>query len=54
MNDPPTEIFLNSSGIPETASIGTVIGTLSTADQDRGQTHIYRVIPFGNVTGPCK
>ena len=53
-NDPPTAVDLNSSGIPETAPIGTVIGILSTVDEDVGQTHTYKVLNFNNITNGCK
>lgn len=33
---------------------GTVIGTLSTVDEDQHQSHTYRVLPFGNVSDDCK
>ena len=50
MNDQPTGILLNHSSVPENSPPGTVIGTLSSVDEDKGQTHVYSVLPFGNVT----
>ena len=54
-NDFPTDILLNHSSVLENSPSGTVIGTLSSVDEDKGQTLICSVLPFGNVTdsGKC-
>ena len=54
VNDRATAIYLNHSSVLENSPPGTVIGTLSTADEDKGQNHVYTVLPFGNVTDACK
>ena len=46
-NDPPTNIHLSASEIAEvvlnggSTSVGTVIGTLTTDDEDQGDSHTY-------------
>ena len=50
MNDPPTEVVLNSTGVPENSPAGTIIGPLSTKDEDLGQTHTYQVLEIANVS----
>ncbi len=41
VNDAPTGIALNGMTIDENSDPGTLIGTLSTADPDAGDTHTY-------------
>ena len=43
VNEAPTSISLTNTSIAEDAAIGTVVGTLSTTDQDAGDTHIYTI-----------
>lgn len=38
-NDPPTDIFLNNSQIPEDVIVGSFVGAFSVIDQDRNQSH---------------
>ncbi|MEO9474579.1 MAG: Ig-like domain-containing protein [Cyclobacteriaceae bacterium] len=40
-NDVPTGLELSSTEVSENTAIGTVVGTLSTSDQDAGDTHTY-------------
>jgi hypothetical protein len=40
-NDAPTGIVLSNSNVNDNAAIGTVVGILSTIDQDVGQTYTY-------------
>ena len=40
-NEAPNELFLSTSDINENVDIGTVVGTLSTDDDDSGDTHTY-------------
>lgn len=42
VNDSPTAINLSSLGVPEQID-GAVVGTISTADQDTGDTHTYLI-----------
>ena len=42
LNDIPTGVTLSSQGIPEKID-GTVVGAVSTIDQDSGDTHTYTV-----------
>ncbi|MFY7885721.1 MAG: cadherin repeat domain-containing protein, partial [Dolichospermum sp.] len=43
-NDTPTEININSNQIAENQAANTVIGSLSTADQDANNTFIYTLV----------
>ena len=43
-NDAPTDIALSNASTPENEPIGTVIGTLSTTDQDAGDTFTYTLV----------
>ncbi len=47
-NDAPTDIALSNSSIDENSPIGTIIGNLSTADEDSGDTHMYKLIDNAN------
>ncbi len=44
-NDAPNDAFLSNSSVQENLPIGTVVGTLTTADQDVGDTHTYSFKP---------
>ncbi|MEO9474629.1 MAG: Ig-like domain-containing protein [Cyclobacteriaceae bacterium] len=46
----PTDITLDNSTITEDNSIGDVIGTLTTDDQDIGDTHSYSILTIGGST----
>jgi len=43
-NDPPTDILLVPSSIPENKPAGTVIGTLTAADPDPGDSHTFTLV----------
>ncbi|WP_421878955.1 FG-GAP-like repeat-containing protein [Marinoscillum sp.] len=43
-NDAPTDITLSSSAILEEQSIGTVIGSISSTDQDASDSHSYELV----------
>lgn len=43
-NDTPTDINITSNQIAENSASNTVIGTLSTVDQDAGNTFIYTLV----------
>ena len=43
-NSVPSNIFLSSSSFNENSVIGTVIGTLSTADADVYDSHTYSLV----------
>jgi GH35 family endo-1,4-beta-xylanase len=43
-NESPTDITLVGSTVPETASIGTAVGTFETTDPDSGDTFIYALV----------
>ena len=40
-NDPPTDIIISDSTVDENSEIGTVVGMLSSVDQDTSDTHSY-------------
>jgi len=44
LNESPTEISLSNSTINENSDINTVIGTLSSVDEDTGDTHTYSLV----------
>lgn len=44
VNEAPTEIILSADLVAENSSDGTVIGTLSTADPDAGDSHTYSLL----------
>ena len=46
-NEAPTEVFLSSNTINENLASGTTLGTLSTIDQDLGDSFIYSIVPQG-------
>jgi VCBS repeat-containing protein len=43
-NDAPTDIALSNSSVAENQPSGTNVGTLSTTDQDAGDTHTYSLV----------
>lgn len=43
-NDAPTDIALSSSSVLEHQPVGTAVGTLTTTDQDSGDSHLYTLI----------
>ena len=43
-NDNPTGISLDNSNVDENLPVGSVVGTLSTVDQDGGQSYVYSLI----------
>lgn len=44
VNDTPTDITLSSNSIPENAGANALVGTLSAADQDAGETFTYAFV----------
>lgn len=44
-NDPPTDITLAPSAIPENEAIGADIGDLTAADPDAGDSHTFTLVP---------
>ncbi len=43
-NDAPTKINYTSKNVNENQAIGVAVGTLSTVDQDAGDSHIYSIV----------
>jgi gliding motility-associated-like protein len=43
-NDPPTDILLSANAVNEDAEVGTVIGTLSSVDEDADETFTYSLV----------
>ncbi len=44
VNDDPTDISLSNSTIAEDMPAGTVVGRLTTSDQDKNDTHLYSLV----------
>ena len=44
INHAPTDIILSSDSVDENSPCGTEVGTLSSIDEDGGDTHTYRLI----------
>jgi gliding motility-associated-like protein len=44
INDAPTDIILSNNTIHEHEPVGTIIGRLTTIDQDAGDTHMYTIL----------
>jgi subtilisin-like proprotein convertase family protein len=44
VNDPPTDVKISNSSVPENSPIGTVVGSFSTTDADDGDTHTYSFV----------
>ncbi|GEM_PF-1599657 len=44
-NDRPNDVLLSESSVEENLPVGTVVGTLTTTDQDTGDTHTYSLKP---------
>jgi len=45
INDAPTNIILSKNSVYEELPVGTMVGTLTTIDQDAGDSHIYEILP---------
>ena len=43
-NDAPTNVSLSAATLPENQPAGTTVGTLSTTDQDAGDSHTYSLV----------
>ena len=43
VNDQPTDISLSSNAVAENSPNGTIIGNLTTTDQDSGETHTFLI-----------
>jgi VCBS repeat-containing protein len=44
VNDPPSDITLSGSTVKENAANGTIVGTLTAADPDAGDTHTFTLV----------
>ncbi len=44
VNDPPTDITLDNASVPENQPAGTVVGTLSSTDEDAGDSFSYSLV----------
>lgn len=44
-NETPTEVFLSGNALNENLATGTVVGLLSTIDEDLGETFVYSLVP---------
>ncbi|MFY7894178.1 MAG: cadherin repeat domain-containing protein, partial [Pirellula sp.] len=44
VNDPPTDVKISNSSVPENSPIGTVVGSFSTTDADDGDSHTYSFV----------
>jgi len=54
VNDAPTDIDLSENTVDEGKPVNTVIGTLSTTDEDAGDNHTYSLVTGGsdfNISG---
>lgn len=45
VNNTPTGIILSNNTLPEDATVGTIIGTFATIDEDAGDTFVYEFVP---------
>jgi len=43
-NDPPTDIYLSTGDVQENSEVGTVIGTLTSEDEDADETFTYALV----------
>lgn len=50
VNEPPTDIGLNPSSLPEQQPAGTLVGTLNTVDPDAGETYTYTLVAGAGST----
>jgi len=41
INETPTDLLLSNNAVDESSSIGTLVGTLTSTDEDSGDMHIY-------------
>lgn len=44
VNEMPTDIALDNTTVDESNPAGTLVGTLSTTDEDNGQSHLYSLV----------
>ena len=44
INEAPTDIVLDWSSVYENSAVGTVVGSLTSTDQDNGDTHTYSLV----------
>ena len=49
VNESPTDIVLSNASIDENSAAGTVIGDLSAADPDAGESFTFRLAPSGST-----
>ena len=49
VNEPPTDIALSTSSVPENKPSGTVVGMLWTTDPDSGESTSYEILPGGDA-----
>jgi VCBS repeat-containing protein len=52
VNDTPTDIGVDSRDVDENAPVDTVVGNLSTTDQDSADVHTYSLVDTGSCPGP--
>ncbi|MGL5083975.1 MAG: hypothetical protein ACRC8A_21020, partial [Microcoleaceae cyanobacterium] len=45
VNDAPTDLLLTNSTLDENLPVGAQVGTLSTQDEDLGDSHLYSLVP---------
>ena len=50
LNDPPTDITLSNASVPENQPAGTVVGTLSSTDDDAGDSFSYSLVAGAGST----
>lgn len=50
VNDAPHEIMLSNDSLAENLPAGAVVGSLATADVDRGARHVYRLVAGEGAT----
>ena len=43
-NDPPTDITLSASTLPENSAVGTPVGSLTAVDEDADDTHSFELV----------
>jgi|GEM_PF-1973138 len=51
INEAPTDITVDATNVDENVPVGTLIGNISTADPDAGDTHSYEVITTLSYNG---
>ncbi|HEX3733752.1 MAG TPA: Ig-like domain-containing protein, partial [Solirubrobacterales bacterium] len=50
VNDPPSNLALSPSSIPENQPVGTAVGSFSSTDPDLGDTHTYTLVTGSGST----